>query len=960
MTTRDEGVSAGRSPFGELLLSLRTHRGLTQEGLAKATTGGHIAPRSITSYERKARHAKDWVLPHRSGLRLLAQALDLDMVDRHAFAKAWNESRELRDTVGSPVATSTFIEAGREAKVKAVMDAWHKAQNGSPQMVFVGGVSGIGKSALVRHVIDTIGATTSEVMMTWGEASSWATNVEPYLAIRTATDRMLEAPDPSSSVPGPYSSRPKLTAENINRIVESVPLLGGALVSERVIRSLADDIDDDLISTINDQLAARSSTDTIGRFEEYSQVLTELSQSWPIVMVLEDLHWSGDPTTSLMMHLARNMKNRTQTPILIIGTYRNDELQSDKSGQPHPMERLLNTIGHEPYVHFVMLNDALSAKSGKAYIRGVIERKPMSDAANAKQFARWLYEQTSGHPLLTVELIRHLKEAGALTRQKDSSWTFLANKIPRQGPPAIATFIEQRLTRVEQPARRILDIAAVMNDVILTEIVADILQTEEEEILDVIDRELVDTHQLLVPGATVRLVHQSHETYRFPHAQFREHIYNKLPLARRRKLHLSIAEAMEQRNEDADTVALAEITSHYEKAEEWHSAQMTGYRLAQEAVIKLDWDLAEVWFPRAEALAIQARDPAQLWRTRAARLALLRGTGKYDEALELGTRILELGDIHYWPGTLALANHHIGEIYYDIGKIDTAVAHLETALELHHQENALDLAAAGSAMLSHATYRQGKYDLAHDYALAALQLSRELQNSWVQPEAVLAAANCEIDLGYYEDAIENYQLATELATMAGKLNNQYIPPMNIGLCYIYMGDYDTAIEHLTSLIATMESQTIYRLTAPARLYLGYALEARGDLEEAAESYAAASEIRRANIVLATLFDSVAGEMRVALRQNDNEAAMRWYKEITDYLNEHGSEGIEDPLLVKMSLAMAARHFGDEKAYRSYIERTHALMSKRAEMIANERSRTSYLTNVPVNRELQRLYAELKN
>src|SRR5690606_2647813 len=210
------------------------------------------------------------------------------------------------------------------------------------------------------------------------------------------------------------------------------------------------------------------------------------------------------------------------------------------------------------------------------------------------------------------------------------------------------------------------------------------------------------------------------------------------------------------------------------------------------------------------------------------------------EAVELGERILKLADVHNWPNTLALTYHHLGEVYYDLGKVDMAVDYLQRAIKLHRQEGALDLAAAGEAMLSHSTYRQGKYDVAREHAQNALEISKQTENSWVPPDAVLAAANCEIDLGFYEEAIENYTIARELASMVGKLQNQYIPAINIGLSYTFMGDHQRAIDELSSLLEELESLNMLRLVAPARLYLGYAHEAVGNLEAAAESYRHAS------------------------------------------------------------------------------------------------------------------------
>lgn len=959
MTERRAGQSSRRSPFGDLLEKLRTQRGLTQEGLAGSIKDAHISTRSITNYEKSTTQAKDWVLPHRTGLRLLVQALDLDTVDQHAIVTAWSKSRTIRDAKANQKAADSFIEAGRERSVQVIMDAWHKVQSGIPQVVMIRGVSGIGKTSLARHVSDRIAESTKKVMIAWGGASSWATEVEPYMAVRLATDRMFEEPNNASLIKGTDQSHPKPGPMEIDRIADSIPLIADVLISERTIRGLIAGSEKELASKIESQLGAKFSTEMYGRLDEYCRLLVDLSKSWPIVLVLEDLHWSGDQTSALLMHLTQRLQEMRDTPIMIIGTYRNNEVLRKKNGEEQELTRFIDSVRHSPHVSKVSLNDSLSSPEGMAHIQGVINRTPLASEENANQLAEWLNNQTSGHPLLTGELIRHLIETKALSQQANSTWLFDASRISETTPYAISAFMEQRLSRVGSHALRILDIAAVMNDVILTEIIAAIMNVNEEEILDVIDQELVKTHQLLFPATSVQLLNQSHIAYHFPHALFREHVYSNLTGLRRRNLHLAIAQAMEERYTDADTLALFEITSHYVLAEEWHSAQMAGYRQAQHAVLKLDWDMADMWFKQAEELAIQAQDPVQLWRTRAAILAMLRGTGRYDEAIKLGKRTLEVSIRHNWPTTTALTYHHLGEVYYDLGRIEKAIEHLQKAVALHMEQGAIDLAAAGYSMLSHATYRQGKYDIAHNYARDALSISRDLENTWVQPEAVLAAANCEIDLGYYEDAMHNYQLSTELAVMAGRLHNQYIPPMNIGLCHIFMGNYEDALEVLDDLVATIETRSIPRHKAPPSLYRGYALEAVGRLEEAAEAYAMCAGIRRTDIPQPTLYDAVAGQMRVAILQKDDKAAKQWLAEITTHLETNGWEGIEYPIMVMTSVANACKHYGDEESSRNYIERAHALLMERAPMIENEESRNSYLTNVPMNVEARQLYAELE-
>ena len=95
--------------------------------------------------------------------------------------------------------------------------------------------------------------------------------------------------------------------------------------------------------------------------------------------------------------------------------------------------------------------------------------------------------------------------------------------------------------------------------------------------------------------------------------------------------------------------------------------------------------------------------------------------------------------------------------------------------------------------------------------------TQETHNSWVRSEAMLAAANCEVDLGFYREAINNYRSSIELATMSGKLSNQFLPGLNIGLAYTRLGEYEQAITQISETLERMKSVHVPRTFAWGQL-----------------------------------------------------------------------------------------------------------------------------------------------
>lgn len=954
-------TTLGKSPFGAILIRLRTQRGLTQEGLAMATEGDRISSRSITNYERTVADASKWILPHRPGLRSLGNAMSLDSSERRALVDAWNETKTLKDARSHSESGLGFVTQGRESVVDRLLEVWDKAKTGTPQFVMLGGDSGIGKTAIARHVCDIVAASTEEVMISWGEAHSWATPVEPYLSVRHAMDRVLVPPASSFMLPGLYPNRPQITEAQIERVMKSIPHLGGALISESTIRELAEQSDRISNTSINSMLDIRSATESIGRWDEYFGLITYLVQSWPMVLVLEDMHWASKLSSSLLQHLAHHLSNRTDVPLMIVCTYRSNELLPIDDDTPHPFATFLQSASNLPTATNIHMQETLTPEHGMSFIGGIVGMMPMISRENENELKNWLYQRTSGQPMMTLETIRQLRESGGLVRVfRTPSWRFEPDKVPTELPTVISSLIAQRMKPIDRRCRFALEVAAAMGETILPEVMADVLNIDEESLLDMIDSLLVDRHEMLEPGSMVTVGHLTHPTYRYSHTSMRDYIYAETKSARRRRIHSDIADSISRLYTNTDSMAMGEITHHYMMAQDWHSAQMTAYRMAQLKTGRLDWELASVWFDQAEDLAVRAQDSQQLWRARAARLVVMRGLNQVDEALALGKRILQQAKLHNWPSTLALTNHHLGEIYYDLGQLDRAVEYIHMAHDNHQREHAYDLAAAAQAMLSHATYRQGKYDIAREHARRSLAYSRETHNSWVRSEAMLASANCDVDIGAYGDAIDSYKAAIELAAMSGKLANQFLPALNIGLCLTLSGDHTAAIEKLTDTIEQMEPHRVPRMVAWGKLYLGFALEESGQLEAAKEAFDASTQTRRHFDNLPVLYDSVAGNLSVAIRLNDKEAICEHLTEIVTHIDHAGLEGLEDSALVLLTVARAYRVLGDEDEYGRRLQQAHSLITKRASLIQDPAATTSYLTNVPTNADVLRRYNERRN
>ena len=80
-----------------------------------------------------------------------------------------------------------------------------------------------------------------------------------------------------------------------------------------------------------------------------------------------------------------------------------------RDGQRHPLERVINEFQRD----FGEITLDLSRAEGRLFVDALLDSEPNRIG---ESFRATLYQQTGGHPLFTIELLRDVQERGALTR----------------------------------------------------------------------------------------------------------------------------------------------------------------------------------------------------------------------------------------------------------------------------------------------------------------------------------------------------------------------------------------------------------------------------------------------------------------------------------------------------------------------------------------------------------------
>ena len=276
-------------------------------------------------------------------------------------------------------------------------------------------------------------------------------------------------------------------------------------------------------------------------FNALLELTERLSRVAPLLMLLDDLQWADESSMLLLEHMAPHLP---RLPVLMVITYR--DVAADLG---EPFKRALARMGRLDYVSKIALR-----RLGKDDVFTLLAELggPQPPAA----LVGAIYEETRGNAFFVQSVYHHLADEGRLF-DAHGHWRTDIEIDQLDVPEGVRLVIQRRLERMPEAAQAALRRASVMGlrfDLGILEATAG----DGEETLDVI--EAAETAGLVFPAAGGRS-----NRYEFSHALVRQTLLESVSVPRLQRLHLAMAEAMEQAWGDKPN-AVAEIANHYYRA----------------------------------------------------------------------------------------------------------------------------------------------------------------------------------------------------------------------------------------------------------------------------------------------------------------------------------------------------------------------------------------------------------
>jgi tetratricopeptide (TPR) repeat protein len=394
--------------------------------------------------------------------------------------------------------SSRFV--GRVSELAELELALREAADGYPTVVLVGGESGVGKTRLVSELQRRLAESEQTALVLRGESVEQRDGELPYAPLLSALRTIVRERHPALDRLSPVSRSDLATL---------LPALGSAASSAE-----------------RDDAAGQ-----VRLFEGLLELLDLLSESEPVVLVLEDMHWADRSTRTFASFLASGL--RTERLVLLL-SYRSDELY-----RRHPLLPLLTELERLERTRRVALVPFDRNEVAEAL-------QDILGAAPDPELVDRLFARGEGNPLYTEEL--------------------LAAGLDGRGgaPESLRHAFLLRIERLAQDAQRVARVVAVgsrLDDRTIAE-----LTGLEPPRLQAALRDAV-SEQVLVAGDDDR--------FSFRHALLREALYDDLLPGERSEIHLALARALERACEERDDRELertTQVASHYAAAGEQRSA----------------------------------------------------------------------------------------------------------------------------------------------------------------------------------------------------------------------------------------------------------------------------------------------------------------------------------------------------------------------------------------------------
>ncbi len=401
---------------------------------------------------------------------------------------------------------------------------------------------------------------------------------------------------------------------------------------------------------------SQTGVDEARLWEGIRQTLMIIAQLQPVLLVVDDLHWAGNSTLGLLSYLIR----QDEAPGLFFAA-------SIRTATTNPAIRtFLQSLSRKDllYQHWL---DRLSPEAVLKLARRISPKF-------APPLADWLQKKSEGNPYILTELVKSARQRSLLQPNGMLNLSLLSTEASI--PQTVYSLLQARLEKLSEPARRILEAAAVNGRQFAFEVVAAAAGLSEMAAIEAME-------ELLNQG----LVQKEEAGYfLMDHSLILDVVYQEIRDLRRRFLHRKVAEAIESQMPGRLEDKAGSLAWHFSQAGDLKQAAEYARMAGNHALKLAAWREAIRYFEivlRGDETEQREKDWENLAQAFARASEFAQATEAYRQAITIAQRNLKDGTVIAGL-QLAMARSLLPQ-----GRIDEVVQIAQQICQKNQPENAI-------------------------------------------------------------------------------------------------------------------------------------------------------------------------------------------------------------------------------------------------------------------------------
>jgi tetratricopeptide (TPR) repeat protein len=710
-------------------------------------------------------------------------------------------TRRTRFDVSAERGLTPFV--GRERELELLLDGFQRAKAATGQAISIMSEAGLGKSRLLYEFRKTV--ANEDVTFLEGRCLSYSRGISyhPIIDILKSNFDIQEA-DAASEIK--------------EKVQKGLTILGidEASTLPYILEILS--VKDSGIDKI--PMSPEGTKNRI--IEALKRVVLKGSELRPLIMAIEDLHWSDKSSEEVSKYLLESIPG---AGVFLIFTYRPE---------------FVHTWGARSYHSQVNLN-RLSNRESLSMAAHLLGTEDID-----RDLEELILEKAEGVPFFIEEFIRSLKDLKIIERE-DNKYG-LAKGIERVTiPSTIQDVIMARVDSLSEGAKELLQTGSVIEREFSYQLIKRVTGLPEQELLSHMsalkNAELI-YERGIYPGST----------YIFKHALTQEVVYDSILTRRKKKLHEQIASAIEAVYKENIIQHYGALSEHYvqggnyEKGAEYSklasrkarkraamndAISYTQKRIAcLEKLVETDEVQKNIIDARTNlglyyiqmnyfVISKEAVEPiiekALKWeyQSRLSQIYAILGTyywiieEKFPEAFNYLEQALKIAEEIRDSLSLALASYWLGTALAFDCQFDKAKRYHQKALDIAVAANFLpDIAMNKGSMSYFIHHHQGRVSVGYQITTEAVRIAEESGDTWSMGISYMCHGASCYGKGLLEEAGKSLTKASDYCERINFYNWASLAHHFLGKTYFELGEYLKSQDHFDKAAKFLEPVSI--------------------------------------------------------------------------------------------------------------------------------------------------------